>query len=227
MEVHDRHVNNALLACISRPQHENSCSLTALTAVFNYLYSDQLGIKSSTELAASLGIEPPGEFAYGPGNDTVLKWFAGLCTHYGVSGKGRVHLRGEDVGAERWANNTRVFAGLKVAIRSANQALIYHMNNHYTLIVGYFEHSVDPDAAYDAKARLRRWIILGEHTEYNAIPKLVQRIMRGLLSKILAEDTFNLIMERAAGTPVWSRRWRSVRHDLITTPKHCILLFER
>lgn len=104
MEVHDRHVNNALLACISRPQHENSCSLTSLTAVFNYLYSDQLGIKSSTELAARLGIEPPGEFGYGPGNDTVLKWFTDLCRYYGVTGEGQVHLRGKDVGAERWAN---------------------------------------------------------------------------------------------------------------------------
>ncbi len=223
MEFHDRYVNNRLLSCISRPQHENSCSLTSLTAVFNYLYAEQLGIKSSGELASSLGIEPPGEFGYGPGNETILKWFTSLCSHYGVSGQGRIYLRDEEM--ERWDANAEVFAGLKDSVRSANRVLVYHKENHYNLVVGYFEHGVDPDFAYDTGTKLRRWVILGEHSEYNPIPAIIRKALRALPEKVLSEDTYNLIMESAVGTPVWSRRWRSIRHDLINTPKHCILSF--
>lgn len=227
MDYHDRYVNNRLLACISRPQHENSCSLTSLTAVFNYLYSDQLGIKTSGELAASLGIEAPGEFGDGPGNNTVLQWFDKLCRHYKVAGAGRLYLKMEDVSDERWDNNAKVFSGLKEAVRGDDQALIYHQDNHYNLIVGYFEHSADPDEAYDTKAKLTRWVILGEHTEYNPIPGVIQKAMRALPEKVLSEDTCNFILERAGGTPIWSRRWRSIRHDLANTANHCILLFQR
>lgn len=227
MELHDRYVNNHLLACISRPQHENSCSLTSLTAAFNYLYSDRLGIKTSGELASSLEIEAPGEFGNGPGNKTMLKWFDKLCRHYRVKGAGRVYLKGDDVSDERWENNAKVFSGLKEVVQSDDQALIYHQNNHYNLIVGYFEHSANPDKAYDTGAELRRWIVLGEHTEYNPIPKVVQKVMKALPEKILSEDTCNLILEMAGGTPVWSRRWRSIRHDLTNTANHCILIFQR
>jgi len=227
MQYHDRYVNNDLLACISRPQHENSCSLTSLTAAFNYLYAEQIGIKTSVELARSLNIEPPGEFGYGPGNQTLLQWFGELCRNFSVTGRCRIYLQGKDVGDDQWDNNARVFTDLKDTVKSQNQALIYHMDNHYPLIVGYFEHSVDPDAAYDPGSKLRRWIILGEHSDYNPIPRIVQRALRALPAMVLPEDRYNLIMEQASGTPIWSRRWRSVRHDLIDTGNHCLLLFER
>ncbi|NMD12769.1 MAG: hypothetical protein GYA77_04400 [Candidatus Cloacimonetes bacterium] len=227
MELHDRYVNNHLLACVSRPQHENSCSLTSLTAIFNYLYSDHIGIKTSAELASNLGIEAPGEFSYGPGNMTLLQWFDKLCLYYDVKGTGHIYLKGEDVTDEQWKNNAKVFSDLKEVIRSDDQALIYHQNNHYNLIVGYFEHSANPDKAYETGLELRRWIILGEHTEYNPIPKIIQKAMRALPEKVLSEDTCNLIMERAGGTPIWSRRWRSIRHDLVKTANHCILIFKR
>lgn len=226
MELHDRYVNNRLLAYISRPQYENSCSLTSLAAVFNYLYSDRLGLKDSAELAASLGLRSPGESGYGPGNQTMLQWFDKLCKQYEVAGDCRPYLRGEDVSNERWSDNARVFSGLKEAVRSQHQVLVYHMNNHYNLIVGYFEHSAYPDEAYATGGKLQRWVILGEHSKYNPIPVVIRKALRFIPEQVLSEDTCNLIMERAGGTPLWSRRWRSIRHDLANTANHCILIFE-
>ncbi len=67
----DRYVNNDLISYISRPQYENSCSFTALTAVFNYFYADKLGIKTSNELASAIGIKAPKNIT-GYGNSQVM-----------------------------------------------------------------------------------------------------------------------------------------------------------
>ncbi len=70
-QTHDRYVNNELLSFISRPQYDSSCSMSALTAVINYLFSDQIGIKTTKEWANDINIHSPEE-DMSPGNRTVI-----------------------------------------------------------------------------------------------------------------------------------------------------------
>lgn len=218
LRTHDRFVNNELLKFISRPQYENSCSITSLTAVFNYLFAEKIGIKTSNELAV-IAANKPAKDVTGAGNKTVMEWFNKLCTHYGVNGNCSYYLRRKEV--EDWDNNPNLISKLKKDIKSNNTALIYHLKNHYNIVVGYFEHSENPDDAYNDEASLQRWIVLGEHSDYNPISKITQRALKAVLS----EDKYNLIMESVGRTPIWSRIWRSIRHDLMKSPNHCVLCF--
>lgn len=224
LKQQDRFVNNELLGFISRPQYESSCSMSSLTAVINYLFSDQIGIKTTRQWAEDIKIHPP-TAEMSPGNETVLKWFKKVCEHYGVEGKCDYFISDEDV--EDWSKNPELINRLKKAITNKEQALIYHMANHYNVIVGYFENSKESDEAYNPDAELQRWIIIGDHSDHNPIPKVIQKDMKALPEKVLSEDYYNLIMERAATPPVWCRRWGSIRHDLINTSNHCILVFEK
>lgn len=223
-KTHDRYVNNELLGFISRPQYECSCSLSSLTAVFNYLFAGELGIQTSKDLAAKAGIIAPQDIGDGPGNQTVMEWFDLICKAYGVKGNGGFFLRAKDVGD--WDKNREVIDSLKEVVHSRDQALIYHMDNHYNVIIGWFEHAEAADNAY-AEGELQRWIVLGEHSDYNPIPELIQKALRALPDKILSEDRYNLVMERVAATPIWCRRWGSIRHDLLNTPRHCVMSFRR
>lgn len=218
----DRYVNNDLIGYISRPQHGNSCSFTALTAVFNYLFAKRVGIKTSNELAKAIGIKAPKDIT-GYGNPELLRFFEKLCKNYGVVGNCGYFLRGKDV--KDWEKNTQIFSNLKVATKSPNTALIYHLSNHYNLIVGYFEHAVNPDDAYNPEATINRWVVIGEHSEYNPIPNLVQVAGKLAASFVHKEDAYNQLMERATLSPIWSRRWRDLRHDLMSNGNHCILRF--
>jgi len=223
-QTHDRYVNNELLGFISRPQYTYSCSMSALTAVINYLFSDQIGIKTTKEWAKDIGIQSP-ETSMSPENKTVMEWFNKVCKCYGLQGSCDYYIQSKDL--KNWDNNPRVITKLKEAIKSDNQALIYHMQNHYNVVIGYFEHSANPDDAYDKNAEMHRWIILGEHSIYNPMPKVIQKAMQELPAKTLSKDYYNIIMERVAASPVWCRRWGSIRNDLINTPNHCILSFQK
>lgn len=222
--THERYVNNELLGFISRPQYDSSCSMSALTAVINYLFSDQIGIKTTKEWAKDINVHSPEE-NMSPGNQTVMGWFDKVCKRYHLNGNCDFFIRDGDV--EDWADNPQVIAKLKDAVKSKNQALIYHLDNHYNLIVGYFDHASKPDDAYNTKSKLERWIVLGEHSEYNFIPEFIMKIIDILPTNILSEDHKNLLKERTGSSPVWCRKWGSIRHDLMNTPNHCIMLFQR
>lgn len=221
--THERYVNNELLGFISRPQYDSSCSMSSLTAVINYLYSDQIGIKTTKEWAKEIGIHSP-ETKMSPGNESVLDWFRRIVEKYGLKGGCGYFIQDRDVD---WDSNPEVISRLKRAVRSKDQALIHHLSNHYNLVAGYFEAAKKPDDAYDTKARLERWIVLGEHSDFNHIPDMLQKFIRTIPEKVMSEDAKNLLMERAGSPPVWCRRWGSIRHDLMNTPKHCILRFIR
>ncbi|MFB3845386.1 MAG: hypothetical protein ACE14O_06540 [Candidatus Cloacimonadaceae bacterium] len=223
--IHDRFVNNDLLNFISRPQYEYSCSISALTAVFNYLFSEQIGIKTSNELAI-IAAKKQAKDITGAGNLTIMKWFDILCKHYKLKGISKYYLRKENV--TDWSKNSKVITDLKEVIRSKDKAFIYHMENHYNVIVGYFEHSDNPDEAYNTNAKLQRWIVLGEHSDYNPLnfPK-IKNAIKVALQKIDKEDLYNYTIESAMRTPIWTRKWRSIRHDLINSPNHCIMVFSK
>ncbi len=154
--THDRYINNELLQCISRPQYDASCSMSSLTAIINYLFSDQIGIKTTKEWANEIEIHSP-VIMMAPGNQTVLEWFRMVVDKYNLKGNCGYFIKDEDV---NWANNPEVISKLKQAVKCRNQALIYHMSNHYNIIAGYFESSQNPDDAYNNKAKLERWIVL-------------------------------------------------------------------
>ena len=61
LKQQDRFVNNELLGFISRPQYEASCSMSSLTAVINYLFADQIGIKTNKEWAEDIKAPDPEE----------------------------------------------------------------------------------------------------------------------------------------------------------------------
>jgi len=222
--THERYVNNELLGFISRPQYDSSCSMSSLTAVINYLFSDQIGIKTTKEWANDINIHSPEE-NMSPGNRTVMGWFNRVCKSYQLNGSCGYFIQDDDV--EDWADNQQVIAKLKKAVNNKNQALIYHLDNHYNLIVGYFDHARKPDDAFNPDAKLERWIVLGEHSDYNFIPDFIMKIIDILPTNILSEDHKNLLKERTGSPPVWCRKWGSIRHDLMNTPNHCIMLFQR
>lgn len=223
IRTHDRYVNNELLQFISRPQYDTSCSMSSLTAIINYLYADQIGIKTTKEWAKEIEIHSP-DTRMAPGNQTLLEWFRIVVEKYNLKGNCGYFIQDKDVG---WADNPEVISMLKQAVKSRNHALIYHMSNHYNIIAGYFESSQNPDDAYNDNSKLERWIVLGEHSDFNPIPKIVQKLIMKLPSKIMSEDAKNLLMERAGSPPIWCRRWGSIRNDLINTPNHCIMIFQR
>lgn len=218
LQTHDRFVNNELLKFITRPQYENSCSISSLTAVFNYLFSDKIGIKTTNELSLIASGKPAKDIT-GAGNQTVMNWFSKIIQHYGLKGNCSFYIRDKDV--EDWDNNFNLISDMKQKIISKDHALVYHMQNHYNIVIGYFENSDNPDDTYNANAELQRWIILGEHSEYNPLPKLVQNALR----LVPNEDMYNLVMESIGRTPIWTRRWKSIRHDLMASPNHCALMF--
>lgn len=214
----DRYINTDLMELISRPQYDYSCSMSALTAVINYLFSDQIGIKTTKVWAQDIAIQSP-EASMSPGNQTVMEWFIKVCKHYCLVGSCDYFIQKKDV--EDWNNNPQVITKLKNAVRNDKQALIYHMSNHYNVVIGFFEHATEPDKAYSSEAELDRWIVFGEHSDYVPYKGLIDTA--GL---VLPDDKYNLVRDKASG-PIWCRRWKNIRHDLINTPNHCILSFQK
>jgi hypothetical protein len=223
-ERFDRYINNDLKGYVSRPQYEISCSVTALTAFFNYLYADNLGIIRSIELANVIGITAPKNVT-GFGNSHIMRFFDKLCRHYGVLGDSAYFLRSADV--KDFSNNAQVFGKIKTAIHNPDTALIYHTHNHYTLIVGYFKHAVSPDDAYNPHAALIRWLVLGEHSEYSVIPNAFKTVGEIAASFVHKKSSYNQIMERATSSPIWSRRWKDVRYNLLSSGNHCVMGFNK
>ncbi|MDD2228586.1 MAG: hypothetical protein PHY48_04145 [Candidatus Cloacimonetes bacterium] len=220
-QTHDRYINHQMLDCISRPQYENGCSIASLTAVFNYLYAEQLGgMKSSLELASIMGLKVDDiGTKLNASNKTVMGWFDRLTKHYKLHGSCSIYLSAKDV--KDYSRNAAVISQFKDDIAKEDKAFIYHLENHYNVVLGYFEHSVSPAKAYDTSADLQRWIVLGEHSEYNPIKDWMRMAV-----SLVNEDLANKIQDKMAG-PIWSRRWRSIRHDLLKSPHHCIMVFSK
>jgi hypothetical protein len=210
-----------MLECISRPQYENGCSIASLTAVFNFLYAEQLGgMRSTQELVSIMGLKVDDiGTKLNAGNKTVMGWFDKLTKHFKLQGSSSIYLSAKDV--KDYSRNSTVISQFKDDIAKGDSAFIYHMENHYNVVIGYFEHSASPSTAYDKSSELQRWIVLGEHSEYNPITAW----MRGMVA-FISEDLANKIQDKMAG-PIWSRRWRSIRHDLLKSPNHCIMVFTK
>lgn len=129
--------------CLARPQYKNSCGISSLTSVWNYLFST-LGVGdkqpiTTEEALLTLGIEAPYQdvnFGSFTGNGTLKDWFAKLNRAYGVRGNVKTIFKLHGKGK---VDNTPDEA-LKLyheGIRSENKAYIYHSYNHYFCPIGY------------------------------------------------------------------------------------------
>lgn len=80
----DKYINNRLLSSISWPQYRNTCHLTTITAVFNYFFSQSIGIKSveQVERALDLGGFDTLSNKSDIGNKTLMNWYCILCNHF-------------------------------------------------------------------------------------------------------------------------------------------------
>jgi hypothetical protein len=120
-----------------------------------------------------LGVDP--EAPRGPGNEQVMEWFRTYLRKVGAAKRrvrkpliyGRVdisHDRTNSVDLEADDRDNQ-FSDLKKRLRSRREAFVYHSykDAHYCLVSGYFESAVKPDAAFEDRPLLHRWIILGDH----------------------------------------------------------------
>ena len=199
LQCQDRFVNNKLVGYVSRPQHKLCCSITALTGVFNYLYADIVGIKTSFELASILKI-PIDDIGttIDPSNSDIMDWFRTIVFELGLNGTCDFFLRDNDIDDLNY--NLKSYTKIKETIKCKNNALIYHMDNHYTLIVGFFDSARDSKEVYQPNTSLDWyiksldwWIILGEHY--------------------------------CKFDPIWSILFRDLSKDIKDNDWHCILRF--
>ena len=158
----DRFVNNDVLKSISRPQYRYSCSLTALSAVINYLFSRILGIQTQEQIANLLGLDARCiGYNKGPGNKQLMKWFNTFTSRTSQNAKCRIFMNKREV--IDWSRNEKMIRKFKETIKSKNRILIYHLDNHFNVVCGFFESALVPFEAFAKNTKLKRWILLADH----------------------------------------------------------------
>ncbi|KAG9391391.1 basic immunoglobulin-like variable motif-containing protein isoform X2 [Carpediemonas membranifera] len=161
-------------ACLSRGQYKFSCGISSLTSVFNFLHS-RIGKGSlpplTQEMALlALGFAPPfSGIRFGPftGNATLRNWYGILCQKCGVEGScGFVYKK---YGPGRTPiSSTEAHSRLCKALASDTMAVVYHLNNHYNVPIGYDMTHMDPRDAYrgllegEAPVDKTTWVIIGD-----------------------------------------------------------------
>jgi len=93
-------------------------------------------------------------------------------------------------------------------------------------VIGYAECVTKPSEAYEESALLNRWVILGEHSIYvdNYIERALEKARK---YNYIEQAEYDILEDLLMPTPVWMRRWGSIRKDLRENPNHCLILFER
>jgi hypothetical protein len=165
MKFMDRYVNNEILKSVSRPQDNYNCSLASLTAVVNYLYNDERGILTMDNIADLLGFasRTDSEINAGPSNQQVMDWFNIFVKQKTLRGTTRIEFNQKSVLPWDPAENRKTLSQLKETLHSRDQILIYHKENHYLPVCGYYECASDPVRSYTEDLPPEVWIILGDH----------------------------------------------------------------
>lgn len=157
----DRHVNNELLANLSRPQYPQGCSVAALAMAVNYLFGNDHGIRTQEDIAATLGFRADAiGIEGGPGNEIVLGWYRDYTAAMGWEASGGILLDRED--AKEDTTSGPIFEELKEIVKGHDTVLVYHLEHHYNVVCGYLEHAAHPTEAYATSAPPRRWLILAD-----------------------------------------------------------------
>ncbi len=221
----DRFLNNKILRVLARPQYPDSGSITSLTAVINYLFSEDIGIQTPDEIAKILKFTSAGDLKINPdvSNETIMKWFRLVLTHYNLKGSCRVAVGLNEI--KNFDDSLLSFDYMKNQIPREDRIYVYHLENHFNLVAGYFEsaHYDQPDKVYSELDNLSKWILLGEHTtnkNLEFILKLLKNIPLNFQMKLYIEDKLN-------PSPIWCRRWKNIRKDFLYSQNHCFIQFEK
>ncbi len=152
---YDRFINNTILTGLVRPQYTNECSINAVTGALNAITDGQLRREDIYEITG-WDSEPVtnGDI----GNVEVLRALRKCCKHLNISATVSLFINSISRYEKLWTK-------FKEAVRYENTALIYHADNHYCLIAGYFEEPWNRKCLDTEGYQNRRdWIILADHS---------------------------------------------------------------
>ena len=222
--------------CVPRPQYSSSCGMSAMCAVWNFLYST-LGQGSQPpisveEIGEMLGFRPPlrkhGLFYYQT-NTAVMEWFDRICRLKGVTGTARIMFK--LCGSRRTdVSPDEAFWKVVRAVKSTSQAVIYHCESHFMTLVGYEVSPLRQTDAYSPCSSLpitdlEPWIISAE-TNGSKSPLHTIRWRDVVTDLSLLYPTYLDVRKAELGV-------REHRSDLYTRGEyagrnlHCLILFDR
>ena len=160
-------------ACAPRPQYSSSCGMSAVCAVWNYLYSSLGGgierPLAVEEVGELLGFEPPlrkhGLF-YIQTNSQIMTWFQRLCELKHLPGTSRILFKLQGSRKTSLTPDT-AFWQVASALRTPSQALVYHCESHFMTLVGYEVSPQSQTNAYSTCSEMRvetmePWVIAAE-----------------------------------------------------------------
>ena len=160
-------------ACAPRPQYSSSCGMSAVCAVWNYLFSTLGGGRERPlaveEIGELLGFEPPlrkhGLF-YIQTNTKIMSWFQRLCELKHLPGSSRILFKLSGSRKTSLAPDS-AFWEVVSALHNPSQALIYHCESHFMTLVGYEVSPVNQGDAYGTCREIRvedmePWVISAE-----------------------------------------------------------------
>jgi hypothetical protein len=195
MRFRDSWIDERVIQCLSRPQYEYSCSLTALTAVINYLYANnESQLQTQEHVARVLGLAPR-EVGIdgGPGNATVMEWFCQYLAAKGLVGDAAIAFDQNDLWPWDADENAKSVRRLKAIVQDPSLVMVYHRTNHYLLVCGYFESAEQPHRAFAEDPLVERWLVLADHSPDNP--------------------------------PIRAVRWRDVRRQLKKGRRYALIAF--
>jgi hypothetical protein len=152
--MNDRFVNNRILESVFRPQYRYGCAIAALTTVLNYLYSSRLGIITQEQIGRELNLEIRDiGTKIDPGNKEIMEWFCRFMKKRKLNGKVRVYT---DNGTNKY------FEALKLVVDSPHKILMYHLENHYNIVCGFYDSPTTPTDAYSNDSNAEGWLIFAD-----------------------------------------------------------------
>ena len=153
--MNERFVNNDVLRYLCRPQYRYGCAIAALTSVVNYLYAGKLGVVTQERLAEELGLKILDiGTKIDPSNDDIMEWFDRFVRERKLRGRAKIFCD---------RRKRLDFSALRHRIVSPRSILIYHLENHYNIVCGYFGSATDPREAYSNGGNTETWLLLADH----------------------------------------------------------------
>lgn len=169
--LYKRYINNNILTSCPRPQRKNECSVTAMATVVNALWGTSYMGKDIIPI-----IKRDESDIRNFANQSVIEGFKEIFKQHGWNGDVGIYLKGGKLTSEngtlpadqvKYVEN--LWFELKKEIHNDRTALIYHEDNHYTVICGYYEEPVNIEKFENYKngfADRRDYVIIAEQSGY-------------------------------------------------------------
>lgn len=168
--MYERYVNNKILNASVRPSRRNWCSISAMTAAFNAVFSMNIGVEDARKaIGWDVGKIERGSI----GNLTFIDGLNTMCQKYGQLGKIQILFQTIDVGEE---NIERAWQIIKQKVQDESCAVIYHMDNRFTLVAGFYEEAADYDSIGGTGFLDRNdWLVIAENSTFWNYPIRVEK----------------------------------------------------